>query len=180
MKKIMVVCLGILWIGLPGCTHADAPEVPEPLDVQMIYESTSCGKIQDIPKDTPDARWVADKAHLKTIFNKMNRRRIGARPPEWVEDFNFTDYGILLVHMGQKPTGGYSLEYIPGRTYISGQTATVVLKWVRPDADALVTQIITNPCIMLKMPKADFSRINILDPHGKLKAAVNRNPPEQK
>jgi len=176
MKRIGLVCLLILWVGLPaGCTHADAPENRRPLAVQMIYKSTACGKMVDTLKDKPQARWIADRTDLEVLFNRRDRRRIGARPPKWVESFNFADSGILFVRMGQKPTGGYHLEYIPGSAYISNQTAEVGLQWVAPAPDQMVTQVITQPCIMLKMPKADFSRIHIRDGHGELKTAVYRD-----
>jgi len=55
---------------------------------------------------------------------------------------------------------------------VSGRSATVVLKRIKPEADARVAQVITNPCIWLKLPKESFSTIKILDQAGKLKAVV--------
>lgn len=165
--------LCFLWIGLFGCTHADTPQHSQPIDAAVVYESTHCTNTGDMP----NALWIADKSHLKRIFDRMNRRQIGGSAPGWAENFDFKDYGILFVHMGRQPTGGYALEYLPGRTHVSGQTATVVLKWITPDPEAMVTQVITHPCIMLKLPKNGFNRIKILDPAGNLKAAVERSAP---
>lgn len=175
MKKVMMSFFCLAWIALSGCTHANAPGGFQPLDAEIIHKSTTCGKMSDMP----NALWLTDKAKLATIFDKMNRRRIGGSLPDWGETFNFNEFGILFVHMGRKPTGGFHLEYIPGHAYVSGQTATVLLKWMTPAADDMVTQMITHPCLMLKLPKADFTRIEILDQHGKLKAAINRKAPEK-
>lgn len=174
IKKIMASSLCLLWIGLFGCTHATPSPDVQSLDVEIIHNDTNCGEIPGMP----NALWIADKAHLKSVLGKMTHRQIGGSLPDWVETFNFNDFGILFVNMGQKPTGGYRLEYIPDHARISGGTARVVLKWITPDADAMVTQMITQPCTMLKMPKAGFTRIEIMDTHGKLKAVVNRKMPE--
>ncbi len=164
---ISFICL--LWIGLFGCTHAETPQASKPIDIQVMHERTHCGNAAEMPT----ALWIADRARLTRIFDRMNRRQIGGSAPEWAENFDFKNYGILFVHMGRQSTGGYALEYVPGHAHISGKTATVVLNWITPDPEAMVTQAITQPCIMLKLPKTGFTRIEIIDQHGRLKAAID-------
>ncbi len=169
---ISFICL--LWIGLFGCTHAETPQDFKSIDIQVMHERTHCGNTAAMST----ALWIADRARLTRVFDRMDRRQIGGSAPEWTENFDFKNYGILFVHMGRQPTGGYALEYVPGHAHISGKTATVVLKWMTPDPAAMVTQVITSPCMMLKMPKTNFKRIEIIDQHGRLKAAIEMEQPK--
>jgi len=166
------ICL--LWIALFGCTRAETPQESKSIDIQVMHERTHCENAAEMPA----ALWIADRARLKRVFDRMDRRQIGGSAPEWTENFDFKNYGILFVHMGRQPTGGYALEYVSGHAHISGKTATVVLKWITPDPDAMVTQAITHPCIMLKLPKTGFTRIEIIDQHGRLKAAIEMGEPK--
>jgi len=173
-QKLAASLICLFWLGLFGCPHAQPPKHFASINVQVMQEDTQCGKMADVS----NALWISDKAHLKRLFDRMKRRQIGGSAPEWVESVDFSNYGILFVHMGRQPTGGYFLEYVPGHAYISGETATVVLKWMTPDPAAMVTQMVTTPCMMLKMPKTGFNRIEIVDPQGRLKAAVNPGQPK--
>lgn len=173
-QKLAAGLICLLWLGLFGCARSEPAQHFAPLEVQVMAERPHCGQ----PAEMPNALWIAEKAHLKRIFDRVKRRQIGKSAPEWVESVDFKNYGILLVHMGRQPTGGYFLEYVPGHAHISQKTATIVLKWIMPDPDAMVTQVITNPCMMLKMPKAGFDRIAILDQNGRLKAAVDLGQPK--
>ena len=173
-QKLAASLICLLWLGLFGCPHAEPPKHFESINVQVMNTRTHCGNTAE----TPTALWIADRARLTKVFDRMNRRQIGGSAPEWTENFDFKNYGILFVHMGRQPTGGYALEYVPGHAHISGETATVVLKWMTPDPAAMVTQVITTPCMMLKMPKTGFTRIEIIDQHGRLKAAIDLGQPK--
>src|SRR6056297_3140460 len=128
-QKLAIGFICLLWLGLFGCPRSEPGQHLEPIEVQVMAERTQCGQ----PAEMPNALWIGDKAHLKRIFDRVKRRQIGKSAPEWVENVDFDNYGILFVHMGRQPTGGYFLEYVPGNAHISERTATVVLKWMTPE-----------------------------------------------
>lgn len=162
----MIICLAA--IGLLACARQHPGPDFQPMDVEQLHQSSNCGGTAD----TPMALWIDDHRRLQTTLKQLNRGRMKKDMPEWAGDFDFSGHAILFVQMGQRPTAGFSLELIPDRAFVSGRSATVVLKWIRPAADATVAQVITSPCIWLKMPKKSFSTIKILDQAGRLKAEV--------
>lgn len=173
MKKGIVriiICLAAIL--LAACARQHTEPDCQPIDVEQLHQGSNCGKTSD----TPMALWIDDHKRLRTVLNDLNRGRIGSGMPEWAREFDFSSHAILFVQMGQRPTAGFSLELIPGRAFVSGRSATVALKWIRPAADVRVAQVITTPCIWLKMPKKSFSTIKILDQAGKLKTVVRFGP----
>jgi len=168
-KKGIARLLCLAAIAILACAHPDTGPRSQPIEARVLNQSADCGR----QSESPAALWLGGREELKAVANSMNRGRLKSGLPEWARDLDFSDHGVLLVHMGQKPTGGFSLEFIPGHAYVCGQTATVVLQWITPPADAMVAQMITNPCIWLKLPSGAFSKIKIMDQNNRLKALVN-------
>jgi hypothetical protein len=74
--------------------------------------------------------------------------------------------------MGQKPTGGYGLAMSEEVAYVSNGTAVLRLSWIEPSQGAILPQVITSPCILIKLPSDSYWRIHVLDQHGHLRAQV--------
>jgi hypothetical protein len=53
--------------------------------------------------------------------------------------------------MGQRPTAGYSLEYIPEKSYSTGSTARITIKQITPPPGAITAQVMTSPCLFLRV-----------------------------
>jgi hypothetical protein len=75
-------------------------------------------------------------------------RGSGPAPP-----VDFAKETIAAVFLGTRPTGGYSIEIVRARR----DGTALVLEYVerRPAADSIVTQALTSPFHIVKLPKHD-------------------------
>lgn len=70
---------------------------------------------------------------------------------------------LVAIFMGQRSTGGYSIEVqnVQG----SGNSLTVTVTLKAPGAGMLTTQALTSPWVMLKVP-GQYSSVNVVDASG--------------
>jgi len=172
MRK-SVILIVLTAVALTGCSPADRPD-KQPLPAETVYKGGQCAPVGEAAKaaETPQALWIPDAAVLKDLEQRTAKRRINSGLPEPIADFDFSAHGLLFVYMGRKPTSGYSLELLPEKTFISGQAAIVTLKWQLPAPDAVTAQVITHPCLFIRLPKGNFSKIRVLDREGGVKAVA--------
>lgn len=78
-------------------------------------------------------------------------------------DINFGHSWALLIEMGQKSTGGYSVSLDKFSSRLSDETAVIRINWNTPSKDALMTQIITSPYLMLRLSKENFTKVVVVD-----------------
>ena len=163
MLKIRTVLMSILALGISGCgilpqstVDAGAPSV------RVLYQSTHCGQTAT----QPSGKWINDPAAYERLYGRLRSGDIGAskrHPPP----VNFTREGVLWIGMGQKPTGGYSIDPAESGLEIRADTATLRVAWSTPPPDAVLAQVITRPCLLLALPKGGYSRIRVVDLSGR-------------
>lgn len=66
---------------------------------------------------------------------------------------------ILIVGLGQKPTGGFGLTLANSKIVDGTLTLTVFLR--RPPADAIVSQALTTPCVVLAITPERWKRLEV-------------------
>lgn len=127
------------------------------LNIVVLHNGLMCGS--DLTRT--DALWIDNATQLTQRYGKM---AAVAEPP--VVDFEH--YGVLLVTMGQQPTAGYRLNFLPGahRVILGGRTLQINLAWEEPAADSIQAQVLTQPCLLLQVPRRSFTRVEILDQQG--------------
>ncbi|MBS3731294.1 MAG: protease complex subunit PrcB family protein [Desulfobacterales bacterium] len=153
-----------------SCSAAGPQQDSKALAARTVYQSSTCSpNIQE-----PCARWIQNRRELAALFAAKRRSPDGRGLPAALRDFSFADAGLLLVHMGRKSTSGYSLELLPQSVRRTGHTAVINLKWNAPAADAMVAQVITHPCILIRLPKNGFSGIRVLDSRGRIRVRAER------
>ena len=76
---------------------------------------------------------------------------------------DFAREGVLLVAMGQKPTGGYGLDLNREFAVVSDDMAVLSVSWIDPPKGAILPQIITSPCLAIILPLGSYSQIHLLD-----------------
>jgi hypothetical protein len=74
--------------------------------------------------------------------------------------------------MGQRPTGGYALGLQDPTVAIANRVGTVVVRFQEPAPGAMVPQVLTSPCLLLKLPKDDLREVRVVDPTGLLRATA--------
>jgi hypothetical protein len=83
------------------------------------------------------------------------------------------DAWMIRVDMGQQPSGGYGLKLLSDRLAIEGQTATLALQWSKPEPGMAQVQMLTFPCLYLKVMKGDYTRLEVVDEEGVVKHSLD-------
>ena len=175
MRKTVILILLAAAV-LTACSPADRAE-KQPLSAETVYKGVHCTPAQQTAEaaETAQALWIPDAAALKNLEKRTAERWIDSGLPEPLADFDFSAHGLLFVYMGRKPTSGYSLQLLPEKSFIRGRAAMVTLKWQTPSPDAITAQVITQPCIFIRLPKGEFTKIRVLDPQGRVKAVAGEH-----
>jgi hypothetical protein len=168
MPKLPVKLLLLLCCGLWACIHSTAIYSAEGqrVPVRILYQDALCGG----NRPSPSVTLVAGSDQLKRIFIESKGRMLGPSPPTPAVDFD-TEH-VVDIQMGQKPSGGYGIELAEPHATLNGGEALIRLRWVEPAPGAIVTQILTSPCLIVSLPKGDYRRIVITDETGKVREKV--------
>jgi len=118
---------------------------------------------------SPGAAWIGDEKDFLLVMNKINRQRIGGSPAT-LPAIDYDREGVLAIWMGRRPTGGYKIELASDKVSVKDGAAIVKVRWIEPSEKAVLTQAITSPCIMIKLTRAGFNRIQAVDQNGILRA----------
>jgi len=167
--KHFIATLQILIMLIPSSCIYTANGQPDKssFPVRFLYKGMYGGS-NDL---NPSALWITEENQLQKIYHQFGKLTIGSvqkQPPavDWSRE------GVLFVTMGRKPTGGYQLHLDQKNVIITNGVALVNLVWVEPSEGAMLPQVITSPFVMIILPKANYSRIHILDQKGQKQLEV--------
>jgi len=159
-----------LWIGLltllSACRINGIPETPTTtVEATLLIQSTHCWN----KSDEPSVEWITNSKAYRSAYNQIKKHILGdtSKPP--YVDFN--RLGVIAVYMGRRPTAGYQVT-LASRTAEVGEhnELTLAVSWIEPPVDALLAQVITSPCILVSIPKGDYSTIQADDEDGRVRA----------
>lgn len=137
-----------------GCTVGAAPVSSRPVpEAVSLFAGLDCGG----EADEPGAQWIGDEAGYKVVLEKNMSWQAGG------ESVDFSRHGVLSIHMGFKATAGFSLGLASGKVTLDNGTATVRITWNEPPPGALVPQMLTSPCMLVRLPKAGFAKVRVVD-----------------
>ena len=105
--------------------------------------------------------WITNPTTLKQVYAALNKHQTGneEEPP----DINFETDAVLLLEMGQKPTGGYSIDFVPSLSRKVDTRAVIHVSWNTPKKGAVLTQVVTSPFMLLKIRRSGITSITIID-----------------
>jgi hypothetical protein len=159
MPYFKIVVLLFILLSPNGCVGTDSHSKEKPtLKVRLLYKGDQC----QTKRLNPHAVWIKDPDQFKKTYARLTKHTIGAQQ-DLSSRVDFSREGILIVVMGQKPTGGYGLELNREFAVISDDTAVLSISWIDPPKGAILPQIITNPCLAIILPKGPYSQIRLLD-----------------
>ncbi len=170
MKHVWAVVFTlILMLLASGCRHHDSMGA-KVFVVESVYRATHClsNSIE------AHALWVDSLAELQRLWENRYRSRLGGSPLA-IPEVDFNTQGLLWIHMGQQSTGGYALALADPICRVKNEIASVSVNWISPASDAMVTQVITSPCILLKLPKGPFHSIQVIDQDGRVRLSEKLN-----
>jgi hypothetical protein len=94
----------------------------------------------------------------------------GSKPVPLVD---FRTDAVLRIEMGMRPTTGYGFDPRALHAVVSAGTATVQVTTLSPGPGAIVSQMITSPCILVRMPRGDYRRVRVVDQQGQVLGVVS-------
>lgn len=169
MKRVWVILILAAFIFSFGCVSGGGPGVADDgIAVEAIYQSTTCLPSQIESK----AVWIGSHFEFQRLWDNLHRHRLKGSGPTMPE-VDFSDRGILVIHMGRQPTGGYAIELADPMGRVKNGIASVSIDWISPETGTMVVQMITAPCILLKLETGAFRSLQAIDKQGRVKAIVD-------
>lgn len=146
--RLVVICLVLA--GLAGCSLNPLRQG----EARVVERSVYCGTTSQ----QSAAHYFAAEADFA----------------EWIEYRGImafdadaaTDRGVIVVEMGQRPTGGYDIELMPDNIRIENDTLFLGVRWTAPPHYAAISQALTAPCMVVVPPRGEYKRIVVVDQLG--------------
>ena len=161
--KLLPLWALMLWclVGCSGISSQTSTNATIPIVV--LLEADQC-QAQGI---VATAKWVRDVDHLDPILShKIKVEHPDAIP--WDSDTQ----GVLVIHMGRQPTGGYRLSLSVPTLAVQRGVGVVKVTRHRPAIGDIVSQVISSPCLVLQFPFKSLKTVRVQDQEGHLLAEV--------
>lgn len=163
MKRHALFILYILILSGTACSSGIHKSAPVYINAEVIYRGSQCNG----PEKGPSAEWVLDAEHLSLVYSRLHRNIIGSSvsgPPE----VDLSSFILLMVDMGHLPTSGYGIELADRTVQVAGGTADIRVVWVEPAPGSMQAQVISSPCIMIKLPRTGYDSVSLTDQNGRV------------
>lgn len=145
-----------------GCTVGAAPVSSQAMvEAVSLLAATDCGE----EASEPAANWIGEEEAYQAVLQKISSRRPEAAAG--LAPVDFSRQGVLCINMGFKPTAGFSLSLAAKEVTLDKDTATVRITWNEPPPGALVPQMLTSPCLLVRLPRAGYSKVRVVDQAGR-------------
>ena len=166
---IRMTVTALVFISITSCGNTmmakeqNSNEKGVDLPFETLYSDLNCGRNDKASAIT----WMTKKEQLQKFFEMVNKRIINRTitPP----NLDFTKYGALLIEMGMRRTAGYGMNIGPKPIHISDGTVDVTVLWKEPTQGTILQQVITSPCLLIKLPMKNYTQFNVRDQDGKLR-----------
>jgi hypothetical protein len=154
-----------------ACAATHRPPGPSSVTATVVRTSTQCGG----EASGPSARWIGTAGAFHAAMGAGGTFGSEMGTPD------FRKEGVLALFMGQRPTAGYGLALHDPTVAIANRVATVVVRVEEPQPGAMVAQVLTSPCLLIRMPRQGIQQIRVVDPSGAQIATANVGvPPEMR
>ena len=121
MKNIWPRYFLILLLGLlSGCWLTQKESVGNGYALAELLHSNVYGT--RVLEDA-SATWITDHTTLEQTYSSLGKHQIDTG--KVLPEIDFETYGILLVEMGQKPTGGYAINFDPSLSCLIDKKAII-------------------------------------------------------
>ncbi len=134
---------------LTACTRTYSSTADGAPLARQITASDQCGV------GSEGLTYLASKDDLSTL-DRWPMQNITMKP---LTELDFSREHILIVGMGQKPTGGFGLTLANSQIVDDTLRLTVFLR--RPPADAVVSQALTTPCAVLAITPDHWQMLEV-------------------
>ena len=167
MKFWALTLLVGLLLGLQSCAQPSGSGKKNglPLSAEVLRNTAHCGDYVSAPA----VIWIQQPEELKRLYAGFPGMQ-----PHTPPSVDFANEGVLLIAMGQRPTAGYGLGFEPGSVQLVDSTLRITVAWQEPAPGYLQAQVVTHPCVLLKLPIVPFRHIQVLDSDGRMRLQTSR------
>ncbi|HEY6005941.1 MAG TPA: protease complex subunit PrcB family protein [Anaeromyxobacter sp.] len=155
--------LALAAAGLFAACAAHRPRGPSSVTASVVRAGAQCGG----EASGPSARWIGSEGAFRAAMGAGGVFGTEAATPD------FRKEGVLAVFMGQRPTAGYGLALHDPTVVIQDGVGKVVVRLEEPQPGAMVAQVLTSPCLLIRMPKQGIRQLRVVDPAGTQLASAN-------
>lgn len=123
-------------------TAANAQQSP----FTITWDTYRTGQFSQI--ETYRTYIIRDQGQFEDYWYKTtgNPRRTAPQDVNWLKN------ELVAIHLGKKPTGGYSI-YVGGVNQVEGLTYNINVVEQRPGPGAMLSQEITSPFVIIRLPR---------------------------
>lgn len=152
---------------LAGCAQPGDPEAGNAtVPITSLASQGQCGG-----QNRPAVRWIASSGEWRELHARVNSQWMNPPPSPAVD---FPREGVLLIAMGQRSTAGYGLALADDTATVRDGVLTVRVNWRESSPGHRQAQVMTYPCLLVKLPDAGFNRIQVVDQEGRLRLEGER------
>ena len=144
---------------------AMASEAPA-LKINRVAPSIACASLPQ----TASLHHVRSVGELQTLQASLSSQLGSENRTLQTEQFSTllaTD-DLVVINMGQKSTGGYTLELLSTHLSLEDNDATIKVRWKPPAKGRVVKQALTQPCLAIQIPRINYDTLYILNQDGQL------------
>lgn len=151
---------------LAGKTLAVSGKPPESSLLPMIvhHKSATCGTLVE-------SQWLSNQKEYEAVFQEMFKGLISNTKPQPAV-IDFKNRAMLLVSMGQQRTGGFSVALASKQMDVANERATIRVQWKTSKTGMVTIQMLTNPCLLLEVPRGNYRVIDVVDQSGKVRQSI--------
>lgn len=135
-----------------GCTASPPTNSAEDKPVTVLLSSSFCGLQQE------SVHLINTQAQLTTLFESTSR---SPSKTQQVPNIDFEQYAVLHLSVGVKPSAGYELRYNEAETIIRDGLAHIKVTSTSPAPNRMNAQVMTRPCLALKIEKRSIKKIEL-------------------
>jgi hypothetical protein len=168
VAALVLLAFSCRYAALPTATDTRRDDT---VPVAAVYRNMDC----PWHARTPQARWIDVSVDLQRLWAAQQDGPGQTQPS--MPEVDFSSQGLLLIHMGRRPTGGYAIALAEPVGRVTGDTLSVTVDWITPEADRATVQMITAPCLLLKLPRGRYRSIEVSDSQGRVRAVATLPTP---
>jgi len=154
----------ILCITAPLVLAVSGKPTEEPLSVRKLHQSTTCGSVAV-------SQWITTPAQAEKVYKQLFHGVITDTQPK-PPDTNYSTHALLLVSMGQKTTGGYSVTLASEELKLLNAHAQLSVHWTEAKPGMITIQMLTNPCLLVDVSRGAYEFIDVVDSSGKVRQSI--------
>lgn len=153
----------VMGLSIAACANTETSmKEDSTLSAVQIYASSQCGKASA----SSGSAWVTSKAAMQSHHDGMPKTTLGMSQPQ-MADVDFASEGVLIIHLGQQPSAGYGLSLGDTDVKVKDGQAVVSVTHTKPAAGTLQAQVLTSPCLMVKLPAKGVTHVRVVDQDGR-------------